>query len=726
MSVQQLISHLGECRRRLSEVRGRTDYLPLCCAILLAEGEGGRVLDSDPFAVVLRWRLYMTQVAFGNQEGSFRVAFFPSRNDPTTDQFNAALAAVESLTSEAQRLLSGLPRAVRESLVLPRGDNWWRTVFHLAWHFPRPFLRASRQRLLTEDGTSFSRVDETFVQMHGVGNRRDLLPGLIFSDLEHDIGVCSESAIDVVLEVLHSCRRTATPAGFADGVLSPEQQALFRQLRAEFEIGAGLPLGIESKLMKLADSFETPPASEWAALRRGASPERFLLLSRLNDLQEWCQIRGPAVERYCELAERAGQALPADKFPDQPILFFYPRCNDAGKPVVIDGAPLGISGQRPVMHRSPVERWVGFVFAVLKETGHNALRVRWMNERMAPDCHALARLDRNLFAASVLAIDLAGLTGETAAVLGVLPSTMIDGQCPSRDSRFGGWEILQDAPAEQVSHLPAPAVGRWVIALDPPTLDGFAELRGETRYVPRLAHLALLWENDRGKEVLHQLDVSGCLLMGCQNDATWLPDGWEMDVFPTGWSLPHLEVWFAYALEMAKMDDRKDIPAGSDRSPPYAPTPRGLVSHAHLIVRHLSLPDPPNEPRGTMDRAGCIAELRDVLGYFRSTLQLTGPRTDPPLGGSSEPRTPLDPKEVPRVVQRGRAKINARMLETIQNNPEAMGWTSPQWAKHLKCAKSSVVDTETWKDLTMRRQRNRAERAQDRRQRSKSSGQRGD
>jgi hypothetical protein len=64
-----------------------------------------------------------------------------------------------------------------------------------------------------------------------------------------------------------------------------------------------------------------------------------------------------------------------------------------------------------------------------------------------------------------------------------------------------------------------------------------------------------------------------------------------------------------------------------------------------------------------------------------------------------------------------RKNINARMLETIQMNPDAMGWSSEKWRVHLKCAKSSVVATPTWKDLLIRRDRERAERSRDRRHR---------
>ena len=65
--------------------------------------------------------------------------------------------------------------------------------------------------------------------------------------------------------------------------------------------------------------------------------------------------------------------------------------------------------------------------------------------------------------------------------------------------------------------------------------------------------------------------------------------------------------------------------------------------------------------------------------------------------------------------------VNARMLETIQKDTDALGWSSPKWAKHLKCAKSSVVATPCWKDLAIRREREKAERAVDRRRQPKGS-----
>jgi hypothetical protein len=88
-------------------------------------------------------------------------------------------------------------------------------------------------------------------------------------------------------------------------------------------------------------------------------------------------------------------------------------------------------------------------------------------------------------------------------------------------------------------------------------------------------------------------------------------------------------------------------------------------------------------------------------------------------GREEQPGEPATPDNRPRAARARKASVNARMLEAIQANEEAMGWNSRQWAQHLKCAKSSVVETETWDMLRMKRERARAERAQDRRRRSK-------
>jgi hypothetical protein len=248
--------------------------------------------------------------------------------------------------------------------------------------------------------------DETTVQLYGTVGLSDLLPGLIYSYLKHDLCTCSEAALSAVIEALEQHGKTEPSPPPEVQALSEDERWAFERLRAEFEAGMQMPaLSLECKLLKIADSFETPPASEWADLRMGGCDEHLLTLSRLNDMQELVQIRGPGTGWFCELAGRAGTVLPT-WIPDWPILFDDIRRNELG-------IPIGMSGPRPVANRGALERWLGFIFATLKHHEHPALQVRW-GTQMGPLFYGLATLDRDLCAASVLAIDLAGLTRDIA------------------------------------------------------------------------------------------------------------------------------------------------------------------------------------------------------------------------------------------------------------------------------------------------------------------------
>src|SRR5262249_33402326 len=159
-----LISHLGECRRRLSELRGRQDYLAISCAMLRAEGAAGMVLLDHPFRVIWQNRPYYEVGPSLGYGDCYTIAFYPVTQNIEVDRIPAALAPVNTLTSEIIPLLRQLPRATRERLQLPESENWWRIVFHLAWHFPRPFLQVPRRRWLAKDGAPHTVSDETFVQ----------------------------------------------------------------------------------------------------------------------------------------------------------------------------------------------------------------------------------------------------------------------------------------------------------------------------------------------------------------------------------------------------------------------------------------------------------------------------------------------------------------------------------------------------------------------------------
>jgi hypothetical protein len=427
MSVQQLVSHFGECRRRLSELHGRHDYVALSCTILRVEGTAGIALCDRPFLRIFGSRPFYDNGATLSWGENFALAFYPLGSDVDARQIPAALSRVNAITGEILPLLGRIPDAVRERLQLPESDNWWRIAFHLAWHFPRPFLGATRQRLLATDGAINSFADETFVQMHGTAGRTDLLPGLIFSDLKHDLCTSSEAAVGVIMEALECHAQTEPRDPSAPQSLSPDQRRAFDRLRHDFLAGTASPMpSVECKLLKLANSFETPPATEWAELKVGGCLWHFELLSRLNDLQEIVQIRGPATNWYCEVAERAGNALPAC-IPDSPVMF--------------DDIHGGTS--RPVMDRGPLARWLGFVFTTLKQHQPEALQIHWETPMRAL-AHGLGTLDRDLFAASVLAIDLAGLTTAAKESADRECTTCSPFSVPSMEEQ--GFEWVEDGP----------------------------------------------------------------------------------------------------------------------------------------------------------------------------------------------------------------------------------------------------------------------------------------
>ena len=392
--------HLTECRQRLAELRARSDYAPLSCSILRLEGVGATVLFDQAFDRIVTGRSYLEHSAASNGE-VFAIAFVALAGEIDRDRITAALTPVEAITNEICPILRTLPKPVHKYLQLGDNSHWWRVVFHIAWHFPRPFLKATRCRLMSRNGVRGGMSDETFVQLYGMPGQTDLLPGLIYSALEHDLCTCSEAALAVILAAVERCAKVSAPARSEARALSVEQRRDFDRLRVEFQTGVQMPMTLECKLLKLTNSFESPPATEWAGLQVGGCVERFLTLSRLNDQQEIAQIRGPAAEWFCQVAERAGDALP-HWVSDRPILFDDPR--------------YGFRGPSPVMHRDSRERWVGFVLATLKQRAPESLRVSWGTDK-GPLSFGVAMLDRDLCAASVLAIDLAEMTtaaGESA------------------------------------------------------------------------------------------------------------------------------------------------------------------------------------------------------------------------------------------------------------------------------------------------------------------------
>jgi hypothetical protein len=217
--------------------------------------------------------------------------------------------------------------------------------------------------------------------------------------------------------------------------------------------------------------------------------------------------------------------------------------------------------------------------------------------------------------------------------------------CERPGDEFGYYHNLGPASPELVEGLPPPATGQFV-EMETPGDDNGVE-----------SYLGLLWDLPDGRRTVDWTDG----LVTSFDDperATWLPRGWRSHIMPIGFSLAHLERWFDVtfaAVERYRLSRRLygrpcppklEWPSHWISDVLKAQTPRDWVADAHLLVRHLRLPDAPREPRTPMNIAGCEAELRDVLAFLRTALAPevgsgTGVGADRPKALGADP--PEDP-----------------------------------------------------------------------------------
>ncbi|MCI0419395.1 MAG: hypothetical protein L0312_09270, partial [Acidobacteria bacterium] len=92
---------------------------------------------------------------------------------------------------------------------------------------------------------------------------------------------------------------------------------------------------------------------------------------------------------------------------------------------------------------------------------------------------------------------------------------------------------------------------------------------------------------------------------------------------------------------------------------------------------------------------GCLDAVDHAADHL---IQLVMPAVASSIPSQEKPVEPVG-ETSPPVARHRKPSVNARMLETIQANHEAIGWSSTQWSEHLQCAKSTVVETPTWKNL---------------------------
>jgi hypothetical protein len=519
MSDAQLVAGFEACVRRLVEERNRPDYIQLHVAICIPEGPGGDILQDGLFVPLLGHADYTPRVTFSTSPPDCHaVAYYtpPDRGFIPTDRVNALIRQAEAIAEELQNLCRRLPARVRQALCLPETREWWRTLYHLAWHFDRPFLTSYRERLLT-DGRTARRDDETIIQMHGCGGRHDVLPGLVFGTLRHDAPTASEAGIGVLLDAIRGNSPPATgPASSGTGRVFARLREWFLRA-AEHQPG---PRGWETfvKLLRFSDSFTTPPATEWAGLELGGQVESFWCLARINADQEFCQVRGPATRQFSEWAAEAGGALPSGA-PDGPTLF-------DGTLGVENGVVIGAAAPTPILAPGAVERWLRFVFSTLKRLRPEELEIRWGTAAGAHS-YGMATLKRDLFAASALAIELADLVPADPVGARVSPGLCFDDPWATDD-------------------YPPPGAGRYIRFH-----RGDRSSSGEPDWRPGWA-----WAErpqDGWVECGECVSGSGRVLIANGQPPVvcdWLPPDWPAGLFPLGRTAEHLAGWRGLVLSL--------------------------------------------------------------------------------------------------------------------------------------------------------------------------------
>ncbi|HEX4613705.1 MAG TPA: hypothetical protein VH092_36320, partial [Urbifossiella sp.] len=243
------------------------------------------------------------------------------RGSFTPDLTQDAIGLVQELGGRLIPIVEGLPADLAERLGFDRSarpTDWARIVFHLGWHFPGHGVEVTRGRILSAGGKRLHDYlcPELKLQMGGADVTPDVFPGVVVSRVADgcDFLTATGHALRLILEAVEGVERGAKVGPRAE----------FAELRAEFErLGraiAACPDELEVELLRVSDSFRTPPATEWARHPVGdrVLPPRYYDLSLRNCDRVVCAVRGGSSGLFSNLANRAGALLPswpADRYP---------------------------------------------------------------------------------------------------------------------------------------------------------------------------------------------------------------------------------------------------------------------------------------------------------------------------------------------------------------------------------------------------------------------------
>ena len=482
----------------------------------------------------------------------------------------------------------------------------------------------------------------------------DRYPGLIFSrfPLQLDLAGATGYAIDLI--------RCAIRGGGGFRVDDANRDQLHR-LYQEFAAIGGSPTrrsgpdgdaDPDVRVLRLDNSFRTPPASRWADYREAGEVQRTLVLSLRRCTREVCVLRGPSVGDFTRRADRAGALLPAlAEHRAAPLLEdvdswlmrvnrrrelaseqYYFATEDGSPPA---GEPVPRAaivqhfwestrvstywGETVTDHRGNVERWLGFVLAVLKECDPDAVEVRRVPEGRHDyrGWNAILTLRAmNIYQASARAMELAGWVwadpddGGVGRTGGASRGKPADGIC------------FEDPGAS--CNYPPPAAGRYVRYHDEDVPAGC-----EPEWRPAWA-----WADDPadGWTDAHLIPTeAGWVPLGCGTPppvCEWLPRNWPAGHFPLGPAAEHLVAWRAHC--RAVLVEMSDAPPPDHKRFGWRTITRATRHLAHhrgvLAAERVVAPLPASRPDAWRE---VEPVLDGLIAKARANVQLLTAATNP-------------------------------------------------------------------------------------------------
>lgn len=111
--------------------------------------------------------------------------------------------------------------------------------------------------------------------------------------------------------------------------------------------------------------------------------------------------------------------------------------------------------------------------------------------------------------------------------------------------------------------------------------------------------------------------------------------------------------------------------------------------------------------RASMDNFPLLQDIKTItnlnVAVSRERVELSRLRNWPVDGADDATNQKAKPLGRPRKDQ-PRATVNARMIDEMGRNPPSKDWTIRQWAECLKCSKSAIEKTASWKMIVRSRE----------------------